>query len=106
MPTDAPTPKVTNGETMRAVQSPDIYSGETCDQHKPRWLGSADGDKEGDTPIGDEITLGARTFPPGTVVIVKEPVCPECGEVPSEADVGWECGCDFDWHAWTEDQFS
>lgn len=102
-------------ETMRAEQAPDVYDGTECDQHRPRWVGSAEGDKEGDGPIGETIDLAAKTFPPGTRVIVLEPVCPECGEVPASKRLpidpeikidGWECGCDFDWKEWAEEQFS
>lgn len=35
-------------ETMRAKQSPDVYAGPDFDQHLPQWVGSADGDKDGD----------------------------------------------------------
>ncbi len=102
-------------ETMRAKQAPDVYDGETCDQHRPQWVGSAAGDKDGDGPIGGTLELAARIFPPGTQVTVSEPQCPNCHETPHNmGDVPdgsgwktlWKCGCDFDWHEWANDEFS
>lgn len=96
-------------ETMRVVQSPDIYDGPSCDQHSPRWVGSADGDMDGDGPIGSTFKLAAKQFPPGTKVLVYEPECPMCGCVPSllhrnGKDV-WACECDFNWKEWAEAEF-
>ena len=103
-------------ETMRATQAPDVYGGPKCDQIIPRWVGSAAGDKDGEGPIGADISLSARTFPPGTKVQVLEPECPKCGVVP--CDMGdmpdgnggwftkWSCECDFDWREFALDQFS
>lgn len=93
-------------ETMRARQIPDIYDGPNCDQHRPRWWGSADGDRDGDDEIGDDIELAAKTFPPGTKVIVMEPSCNKCGEVPTQIENEWKCGCDFNWKDWAEEEFS
>lgn len=98
-------------ETMRAEQAPDIYDGPDCDQHRPQWVGSADGDKDGDGPIGETIELAANTFPPGTKVTISEPSCPHCEEGPTFSADGdlpgkWKCGCDFDWRAWAEEQYS
>lgn len=93
-------------ETMRAKQAPDVYAGKGCDQHRPRWVGCAEGDKDGDGDIGATVKLAAVTFPPGTVLIIKEPTCPNCGSVPSHADGRWQCDCDFDWRAWASVQFS
>lgn len=101
---------------MRATQAPDIYHGPNCNQHRPRWVGSAEGDKDGDTSLGDTLALASRNFPPGTKVTVSEPQCPQCGEVPADFGdlpdgkggwlIHWRCGCDFDWNAWAEEQFS
>lgn len=88
-------------ETMSAVQAPDVYDGPNCNRHRPQWVGSADGE------IGQTLKLSARTFPPGTQVVVSEPCCPHCDEVPSwYPRKGWRCGCDFDWKAFAEDEFS
>lgn len=105
-------------ETMRARHAPDVYVGPNCDRHESRWMGSAEGDMDGDGPVGREGTLmlSARTFPPGTVVTVSMPECPNCHETPH--DMGdlpdgkggwftkWKCGCDFDWHEWASEEFS
>ena len=91
---------------MRAIQAPDVYAGEACDQHAAQWVGSADGDKDGDGPIGETLNLAAVTFPPGTVVTVAEPECPQCNIIPSWVGDRWECECDLDWRAFAEDQFS
>lgn len=81
-------------EIMRAEQSPDMYAGENCDEMRSRWVGSADGDKDGDGEIGPEIVLDAGTFPPGTRVRVEMPECPQC-RTPREL-----CDCGFDWASW------
>lgn len=98
-------------ETMRATQAPDVYAGASCGEHEDRWVGSAEGDKDGDGPIGPLIELAANTFPPGTIVKVEEPECPRCGSVPAGGPPRgghrkWECDCAFDWKAWAEEQFS
>lgn len=91
---------------MRATQAPDVYCGETCDQHEPRWVGSAAGDKDGDGPIGATLTLAASTFPPGTRVLVEEPECPQCRTIPHLMGDQWKCECAFDWKSFAEDHFS
>lgn len=98
-------------ETMRAEMAPDVYAGKTCDQHKPRWVASADGDKDGWEPVGQLLELSAHTFPPGTKISVMEPCCPNCQEVPSLMDMPgqsgkWECGCDFDWQEFANNEYS
>lgn len=96
-------------ETMRAEHAPDVYGGPACDQHLPRWVGSAEGDRDGPGPIGEELVFDAKVFPPGTLVKVFEPVCPHCHEVPvlmPELSSGWKCGCDFNWKDWADDRFS
>lgn len=100
-------------EVMRATMAPDVYSGPDCDHHAPRWVGSAEGDIDGDGDVGVEgvLMLAAHTFPPGTTVVVSEPECPQCGCVPyliSEfpAEQMWGCECDFDWRYFTEELFS
>jgi len=93
-------------ETMRAQQQPDVYGGSTCDEHRPRWSGCAEGDMDGPSPIGKTLSLDAEHFPPGTKVLVLEPECPSCGAIPFKVDGVWKCECAFDWHSWTEEQFS
>ena len=76
-------------EAMRAAQHPDVYDGPTCDQHRHRWHGSSEGDKDGDGEIGDSVTLLAKHFPPGTKLSVQVPDCPMCGE---SAAINWNPG--------------
>lgn len=97
--------------TMRAELKPDCYGGETCDQIVHRWWCYCDGDKEGDYEHGP-LQLVANFFPPGTVVSVQEPTCPDCGEVrqPSgpPGQISWadNCRCGFDWKSWTLGKYS
>lgn len=88
--------------TMWAELSPDVYDGETCDQVRPRWHGYADGDMDSD--YSDTLEFDSKHFPPGTKVLVQEPLCPKCGQIP-ELCRSDEC-CDFDWDAWIEDRYS
>lgn len=97
-------------ETMWAEMSPDVYDGPNCDQIRPRWEASAEGDKGGADFI-DILELDAKTFPPGTRVIISVPDCPECFE---SADFAFDsrtmtmgkCSCGFDWNEWARDEYS
>lgn len=95
--------------TMQAELKPDCYGGETCDQIIPRWWCFADGDKQGDFEQGP-LQLVATMYPPGTVVSVQEPTCPDCGELRHPVGrVGlWvdNCRCGFDWKEWTLNKYS
>lgn len=105
-------------EIMRAENAPDVYDGPTCDGIRPRWMGSAEGDQDGDDEVGRDgaILLAARTFPPGTKISIQSPLCPKCHETPHDMgdfrdDSGnwftkWSCGCDFDWREFTLDNYS
>ena len=98
-------------EVLRAEQSPDIYDGPDCDQVKARWIGSADVDKDGPGEMGDPAELLAKHFPPGTVVSVKVPLCPDCGEgfdcsYNHESGEISACNCGFDWPLWTDHRYS
>jgi hypothetical protein len=94
-------------QTMRAELAPDVYAGEQFDQIAHQWKTSCDGDM-GDSGTLDTITLDANMFPPGTKVIVEEPLCPDCKETRAPGDGAWltKCNCGFDWEAWTIDQYS
>jgi hypothetical protein len=102
-------------ETMTAQQAPDLYSGPNSDQSEPRWRTSTECDK-GDGEELDTLKLAARTFPPGTKVSISEPECPNCGSVPTDLGdlpdekggwfTSWRCECDFDWRAWTANEFA
>jgi hypothetical protein len=98
--------------TMRAELKPDCYGGETCDQIIPRWWCYCDGDKDGDYERGP-LQLMANFYPPGTVVNVIEPTCPDCGELrePKGTPGGAisfadNCRCGFDWKCWTLTKYS
>lgn len=107
-------------ETMWAEVKPDCYAGERCNQIRHLWNGYADGDKEGGE-IGETLEHAAAVFPPGTKVVVSEPVCPICDEVPGRSvapetfadeegeevtEFRWRCACDFDWREFTLNRFS
>ena len=97
-------------ETMWAELKPDIYSGENCDEVKNFWSTYASGDKESEESV-EEIQMLAQFFPPGTKIVVSEPVCPECKEnrhfnnsnMDSFVDV---CDCGFNWKEWTEGEYA
>lgn len=95
-------------EIMHAYQHPDVYAGPNCDQHRPRWIGSTDGDKDGDGEIGNRrghIVLNPNTFPAGTRISVSVPCCPNCGDDADSADRG-KCQCGFDWKAWAANEYA
>lgn len=100
-------------ETMWAEMKPDCYGGETCDQIEPRWYTYAAGDKQGGYEH-DPLILDARGFPPGTKIVISEPVCPKCGDQREhifphpETGVAFvnKCDCGFDWDAWVLEQYS
>ncbi len=106
-------------DTMRTEMKPDCYGGRSFSELRPRWWGYCEGDKEGDFTV--DLKLASDTFPPGTVVIVQEPECPKCHEVPSRSlekrsfktengdtvtEHHWSCGCDFDWRSFALDNYS
>ncbi len=105
--------KINLRETMWAEMKPNCYGGRTCDQIVPRWDAYAEGDMESDDGL-KSLSLAARTFPPGTKVVISEPCCPECGEVrtaiyppPKRGPLfASKCDCGFDWDAWVREQYS
>ena len=82
--------------TIWAEMKPDLY-----DEARPRFECFCEGDMDSD--YVDEITLNSKQLPPGTVILVQQPCCPECGQ---EVDM---CkpdeGCDFDWDEWCEERY-
>lgn len=100
-------------ETMWAEMRPDCYGGKTCDQIVPRWHIFCSGDKDSEN-TREALKLAPRTFPPGTRVVIHEPVCPRCGDTRSVKyptpkrgplfDDNCECG--FDWKNWTLGEYS
>ena len=100
-------------ETMWAEMKPYCYGVVRCDRIVPQWDAYADGDMESDDGL-KVLRLAARTFPPGTRVVISEPCCPNCGEVrsaiyppPKRGPLfPPKCDCGFDWEAWTVDRYS
>lgn len=107
------THKLQTHQTMRAELQPNCYGGKTCDKIVPQWYGYCDGDKEGEA-FREPITLDPRQHPPGTFVTVREPICPDCGELrgrkhpePKRGPVFEDtCRCGFDWATWTLNVYS
>ena len=104
---------MTRKETMSAEMKPDVYGGKTCDKVVPGWECHAEGDLESESGL-PALELAACTFPPGTKVVITEPVCPDCGELrspkfppPKRGSIyGGPCDCGFDWDKWVLDQYS
>lgn len=100
-------------ETMTAELKPDCYGGASCDKIVHQWDAHAEGDMDSDDTL-KTLSLSARTFPPGTRVIISEPCCLQCGEtrsvifpVPKRGPLfADKCECGFDWKAWTLDRYS
>lgn len=91
--------------TMWAAMEPNVYAGESCDEHAPRWHAHAEGNRESEHL--SIITLDSKTFPAGTKVSIEVPCCPECGISAdfAHAQNTQLCECGFDWKAWAEDQY-
>jgi transcription elongation factor Elf1 len=98
--------KIQYEEIDRFRMEPDIYAGEDMKQHKPRWVVSIP--KEGDEYIYDKISFDPDNNIPGTLIIVKEPLCPKCGESHENCNIRNEHhhSCDFDWNEWVEHRYS
>lgn len=100
-------------ETMWAHHDPDVYAGPKCDQIAPRWRVSAVG-TDSDYQYRP-LKLSAALFPPGTVVTISEPLCPDCGElrepvfkptVSNHAGFAPKCRCGFNWDEWVRNTYS
>lgn len=96
-------------EEYWAEMAPDVYAGPNCDEVRPNWR--IDVEKEGPEDIGDLVQLSARTFPPGSQIIIRIPECPQCH---TPADFAFnpitmsmdKCECGFDWNEWAQDEYS
>ena len=99
-------------EIMWAEMAPDVYGGENCDEIVPMWIGCGEGEKDGEEKLGDVLELSAKTFPPGTTVIISVPVCEgefagsACDPNADFAKDGKCQICGFDWKQWTLDRYS
>jgi hypothetical protein len=92
---------------MWAIQKPNCYSGDDCDQIKPMWETHCEGDK-GDSGTEENLDIDSNLFPPGTRVTIAVPVCPECATPNQQVNMskGMEpCECGFDWKTWTENEY-
>lgn len=104
--------KIQYTERQRFWMQPDMYDGDTFDQHRPTWWTSYP--KEGDQEHCEllELKMLAGAFPPGTEVIIRIPTCPNCGEPadmisPKTPGRLWPpCQCGFDWNIWAEEKWS
>ncbi len=96
-------PKIQHTQIMRAERTAYVYGGESCEEHEPRWDIYAEGDRD-NVVDKSPIILKCELFPPGTIVTVEVPVCPECG-LDAELCRSNE-DCDFDWKQWAEDRYS
>lgn len=111
--TEVKTAKIKLQEVMWAEMKPDVYGGKSCDQIIPQWSCYCAGDMEGED--GQKVLeLAARTFPPGTKVIISEPLCPGCGErrephapfTTRKPLYAGPCHCGFDWDTWVRNTYS
>ena len=99
---------------MRAEVKVDCYSGETCDKHRKYFNIFCDGDMQDDDSSEKKLIIKLAELPPGAVVTVSYPCCPECG-IPREDKfsssmkiIGHKdkCDCGFDWVNWTEAEYA
>ncbi len=103
-------------QIMRSELELDVYCGDKCDESKPIWNSSCDGDMDSETHT-DPIILATTHFPAGTKVTVSVPQCPECG-LPRMSSGGQneqgetvvtheeKCDCGFDWFTWEQNEYS
>lgn len=84
-----------------AEMHPNVYGGEECDEIIPMWKSYFEGDKEGDHSK-DDLVFDPSLYPPGTKIIIKEPVCPECQDIKEFCSDD----CKFDWKEWTLNKYS
>lgn len=83
-----------------------IYSGPNHDEHKKYWNARAVGDMQDENFSEPELTINLVDYPPGTKVIVREPLCPLCYDSYQNCMIRTGPGaCTFDWKAWTEEQY-
>ena len=104
--------KINYSEIGWAEMHPDLYDGESCDQVKPQWNSSMEGDKNSEEGI-EVIDYPALAYPPGTKITISIPCCPKCGNpadsnsiMPGERYEISDCDCGFNWNNWTDEQYS
>jgi acyl carrier protein len=103
-------------QIMGAEVKANVYAGDTCDQVENYFHVYCEGDKEA-SDDRDDIVIKVDELPPGTLISVKYPCCPECGQArcnemePSEGR--WKitghaakCSCGFDWQEWVQCRYA
>lgn len=90
-------------EIAWAERRVDCYDGPNCDQHRALWRAHFDGDMDSEDMYRD-LPLDPKQFPAGTKVVIMVPVCPNCDQQVEMCEQ--DKGCDFDWKAWAEGQYS
>ena len=94
-----------------AEMHPDVYGGESYEEHIPEWYAWGEGDKDGPGPVGDILQFDAKQWPAGTKLTIEIPCCPECEfpatyHIPLEQEDAKCIECGFDWREWTADRYS
>ena len=84
----------------------DCYAGENCDQHQKYWNCYAADDMQDEalSPDDHKFSIDLKDHPPGTKIIVSEPICPKCGL--TFFDCNPDPDCDFSWSGFAEDLYS
>jgi len=95
----------------------DVYAGEKLDKVEKHFETYCDGDMDSDRHQED-IVFSLKDLPPGAIISVQYPCCPECGvaredEYKTNPGCAMEiighaskCQCDFDWENWVQEEFS
>ena len=84
-----------------AEMSPNVYGGEESNEIIPMWKSYFEGDKN-EEHSRDDLVFNPSTYPPGTKITIKEPVCPECHVTKYFCDEE----CSFNWQEWILNQYS
>ena len=92
-------------EVLTGELKADCYAGDNCDQQEKYWNVYAEGDmQDEDLKIGEHLVINPAMHPPGTKIIIKEPVCPKCGL--TFIDCNDDPDCDFSWSEFTDELYS
>ncbi len=86
-------------EMAWAERTIDFYGGDDGDQEVPAWHSAWEGDMDSEAST-EVMQLDPSTFPPGTKIIIKAPVCPSCEE--HRYDNSSHCHCGHDWSQFDE----
>jgi hypothetical protein len=101
---------------MQSEVKANVYAGENLDEIENYFQTFCEGDKESEDHTEDLI-IKCDELPPGALITVKYPCCPECG-IPREDEfemsngrmkiIGHsdKCDCGFDWVEWVIHKYS